>query len=363
MSKILFVHLLNDYSGSPKVLKQVIKDVQNAGRELMLLSGNRNNGFLSEFDQDHHIYRYKRFNNKYLTLISYILSQVNLFILILKLREKISLIYINTYLPFGAALAGKLLHRPIIYHIHETTIKPLLLKLFLRFIVRNTASKIIFVSDFLRRRESFSNIPQFTFYNTLPAEFIEHVNDFSLKKPGNATTFKVLMIASLKLYKGVEQFIKISQALEHHNHIDFYLVLNAKDDEIDNFFAEISLPANIRIFPRQDNVHPFYQKADLVLNLTIPEFCEESFGLTILEAFAYGLPVIGPPAGGPTEIIRDGIDGYLISSMDVEKIAEKIVHLSQDADRYDYHSRNAYDRWKHFDNINDSGKILSFFYE
>lgn len=359
MSKIIFVHLLNDYSGSPKILKQVIKVVQNAGKEMILLSGNKDNGFLSEFDRDHFIYRYKRYNNKYLTLFSYLLSQISLFLLIIKLRREVSYIYINTFLPFGAALAGKLIDRPVIYHIHETTINPPLLKLFLRYIVSSTASKIIFVSDFLRQKESFSQIPQYTIYNTLPKEFTEQSDQYGVRKLGNTATFKVLMIASLKLYKGIEQFIKISKVSEPHSHIEFYLVLNADEIEVDRFFSKTSLPSNIKIISRQDNVHPFYQNADLVLNLTIPEYCVESFGLTILEAFAYGIPVIGPPEGGPTEIIRDGIDGFLISSLDVEMIASKILYLSQDTAIYDYHSKNAYDRWQYFKKMNDNAKFLS----
>jgi len=363
MSRILFVHLLNDYSGSPMVLKQVIKVVQNDGREMMLLSGNRHNGFLSEFDQNHYIYKYKRFNNRYLTLFSFLLSQINLFFLILKLQREFSVIYINTMLPFGAALAGKLLKRPVIYHIHETTLNPLLLKLFLRKIVSKTASKIFFVSDFLRRKESFTNIPQYTLYNALPAEFIQEAAHFSSQKTDNGISFNVLMIASLKQYKGVEQFVEISRLCEPHSHIKFILVLNATQGEIDGFFSKIILPANVEIFSRQENVHPFYQKADLVLNLTIPEYCEETFGLTILEAFAYSLPVIGPPVGGPAEIIRDGIDGYLISSLDVQRIANKILSLSLDSDQYHLHSINAYERWQYFNNINFNNKFLTFLYD
>ncbi len=45
MKKIVFVHLLNDYSGSPKVLSQVIRVGQNSGYEVDLYTGRSEDGF------------------------------------------------------------------------------------------------------------------------------------------------------------------------------------------------------------------------------------------------------------------------------------------------------------------------------
>ena len=38
---------------------------------------------------------------------------------------------------------------------------------------------------------------------------------------------------------------------------------------------------------------------------------------------------IGGPVGGPSEIVTDGVEGYLISSYEVDTIAQKIMELSQ----------------------------------
>jgi glycosyltransferase involved in cell wall biosynthesis len=54
----------------------------------------------------------------------------------------------------------------------------------------------------------------------------------------------------------------------------------------------------------------------------------EPFGNVHLEALASGLPVITTRLSGASEIIRDGLQGFIIDKPeDIEKIAEKILFL------------------------------------
>ena len=59
----------------------------------------------------------------------------------------------------------------------------------------------------------------------------------------------------------------------------------------------------------------------------------EPFGLVIPEAMSCGLPVVAFDCPyGPAEIIKDGIDGYLIKKRDVNKFANCICKLIEDSD-------------------------------
>jgi len=358
IKKIIFIHLLNDYSGSPKILSQVIDSIKKEDYDIALYTGKSEEGFLSTSTDNHYFYFYKRFENKFFTLATFMLSQVHLFVKLLKYRNDNVLFYVNTMLPFGAGLAGKIMNKPVIYHIHETSLKPASFKFFLRFIVKTSANKVLFVSNSLKNRESFKMIPQKVIYNALPITFIKMAEKNNYKPLKNGY-FNVLMVCSLKEYKGVNEYIHISQQCQHHSKIKFTLILNAQQTELDEYFKKIKLPQNITLLTQQTNLIPFYQNTSLLLNLSRIDQWVETFGLTIIEAMAFGIPVIVPPVGGPTEIVEDEKEGFLISSYEIEKISKLIQQLSTNEIQCLKLSKNAREKSKQFDTLNFEKNITT----
>lgn len=82
----------------------------------------------------------------------------------------------------------------------------------------------------------------------------------------------------------------------------------------------------IIILSRQDGalVNALQSRAAVVLQKSI----REGFGLTVAEAMWKGTPVIGGNVGGIRYQIEDGVNGFLVSS--IEEAAERIVRLIQD---------------------------------
>ena len=349
MKKLICVHLLDDFSGSPKVLSQLINTVGVSNFKVELYVGNSSKGFLCNTSTaETFTYSYKRSRNKFFTLISFFSSQIHLFFKILRYRSEDVTIYVNTLLPFGAAIIGKLMGKSVIYHIHETSLRPKVFKQFLRWIVSKTASNIIFVSHSLKDKEHFKHIKQQVVYNALTKSFSENAKSHHYAPIDKNGDLNVYMIASLRVYKGINEFLEIAHKCLKNKPLKFKLILNAGQNEIDSYFVNKQLPENLIIMTAQQNLHPHYINMGLLLNLSLVDQWVETFGLTIIEAMAYGVPVIAPPVGGPAEIVTNNKEGYLISSKNIYEIAEKIIFLSKNHDVMIRLSKNALKRSKYF---------------
>ena len=92
-------------------------------------------------------------------------------------------------------------------------------------------------------------------------------------------------------------------------------------EEIATRFGQRSLHLLGRISP--DRVPALLANSDI--HVTTSE--KETTGLTILEAFAAGIPVLAPRAGGVMEHIRDGWNGCLYSPQDQDDFIEKLQLL------------------------------------
>jgi len=334
--KIICFHLLNDYSGSPKVLAQVINGFVESGMSVdMYCAKNEQEGFLSNLNGvNEHYFYYKWSSVKLITLIRLFYSQFVLFLRLLKYLNQDVVFYVNTVLPFGALLAGKFMGKRVICHLHETSIKPKILKWYLFKIVEITTSDVIYVSEFLKIQEPIGGLNHHVVYNSLPLEFMLMSDQFYAKKKKNT----VLMICSLKEYKGVFEFVKLAGSLPD---IKFELVVNVAYKTLSDFFKDTTIPKNLKIFPVQRNVHVFYSRAFMVLNLSHPDKWVETFGLTALEAMCYGVPVIVPPVGGIAEVVQHGVNGFRIDVREFITIKSTIKRLWRSADEYQRFSKNA----------------------
>ena len=56
---------------------------------------------------------------------------------------------------------------------------------------------------------------------------------------------------------------------------------------------------------------------------------EDDFGIVCVEALASGAPVVALAAGGAQEIVRDGIDGALVATPDVDAFTEAVLRVEK----------------------------------
>ena len=342
--KYVVAHLYNNFTGSPLVLSQTLKALHAQGHEVDLYTS-RGPGFLDESPASRWIHHwYKWSPNRYLRLLNFSFSQLWLMCRLLKYWRQDVTILANTILPFGAGLAGWLMRKRVIYHVHETEFQPPAFTKVLLKVIRMSAERLIFVSEYLRDYHSFPGIEQEVVYNALPEEFVSKA-EASLPKAQPDNDFEVLMMCSMKKAKGIFEYIELARQLPR---LRFSLVISQSQEQIDRFLDGTPLPKNLQLHPVQRDVHPFYEQADLLLSLSHPLEWPETFGMSIVEGLSYGIPVIVPPIGAPLEIIDEGIEGFHIDMRELEKVVEKVDFLSTHGDEWRRLSNQALEKSRKF---------------
>lgn len=324
---IVFAHLLNDRSGSPRVLKSVIEGLDFQERQTLFV-GSDGVGILTDARIDIRKYWYRRTRHRALTMLTFFASQLHLFWSLLRSPDisKDAVVYVNTLLPFSAALFGRLTGRPVVYHVHEMSLSPRFFQAFLVMVARLTAARLIYVSEAHRKMLSIAPDRAVTVHNTIDAVLAERAktHDYNYRRDG---MFTVLMLSYARAYKGIPELFSLARRLSARTDIRFELVVS------DGVGVEESPPPNLTLLPATDDPALHYAQASLVLNLTRPDMCVETFGLTLLEAMAFGAPVIAPPVGGPAELVTDGREGFLIDSRNEAALAAAICELADDESR------------------------------
>jgi L-malate glycosyltransferase len=88
----------------------------------------------------------------------------------------------------------------------------------------------------------------------------------------------------------------------------------------------LSLADRVSLLPFRQDTSSYYQSLDVYLNTSL----HEGIPLSVLEAMAYGLPVIAPKVGGLPEIVSDGVTGYLVDGREPPTYTSRCLELMQE---------------------------------
>lgn len=340
MDKILFIHQRNDFTGSTRVLANIIEtEFSEQQVSIITIAGN---GLLTSLPNVRIIpISYLVFRGKRIPIITSLLCQLQAWILTLYYGWNYNTFYINTIIPYYAAIIGRIYGKKIVYHVHEKFVTKSIYVTVAEYVFNHVKSKRIFVSEYLKEQyPAKANCYSIVKYNTLPVSFLSKVKMVPIK---NRELKNLLMITSLTKAKGIITYIEVAKRLPQYT---FRLLISADMKTITDFL-HCEVPNNMKIIPKQSDIHPFLRTSDLLLNLSIPSLWIETFGMTILEAMAYGIPAIVPNIGGPTELIINGYNGYCIDVTDIDAVSEAIQKALRTKE-YEHLAKNSIERLKSF---------------
>jgi phosphatidyl-myo-inositol dimannoside synthase len=148
----------------------------------------------------------------------------------------------------------------------------------------------------------------------------------------------LLGVGALKPRKGYHVAVEALPIVrERYPGVHYYLVGDDRDRgyvrQLRETVARLGLERNVTITGRIEDAEldGLYRRSDaFVLPPVNSGAAFEGFGLTYLEANAYGKPVVGSYDCGAEDAIQDGVNGYLAPQRDAAAVAERILRLLDD---------------------------------
>jgi glycosyltransferase involved in cell wall biosynthesis len=201
------------------------------------------------------------------------------------------------------------------------------LNLIKQVLVNNKCKKIICVSEAVK--DSLTNFgvdaeKLKVILNPIATDAIAKIN---AQLPGQQPekVVDVIFVARLSKVKGIQLFLfGIKLVIEKMPTLKVVVVGNGSEkDATLSLIKVLGLEKNVKVINQLEST----QVLSLVANskVLVSTSLTESFGLTIAEAMALGVPVVVPNIEGPKELTKSGELGFMFKQCDSCDLAEKIL--------------------------------------
>ena len=335
---IVVFHRLNDYTGSSRVISNVIASQFSDDKVYVVTNNCCGRGLLDGLANVKVISLYcPTINGRNIKFISFIISRLHQLILSIGFIFIADLFYVNTITQYIPALIAGIFGKKLIYHVHEKFINVNIEVKLMEWVFRTVKSKRIYVSHWLMDQYDIKCTQSLVIYNKLSDFYLQNVRPRPIEI---RTRTHIVMLSSLTRAKGVVQLLNIASLLPE---LCFTMVISADMSDIQDFFT-VDVPLNVHIVSSTMDIHIYLSDADLLLNLSNPALWIETFGMTILEAMPYGIPAIVPNKGGPTELVLDGYNGYCVDVTDAD-VVKAAIQQALDPKNYRRLVANTFERF------------------
>lgn len=164
--------------------------------------------------------------------------------------------------------------------------------------------------------------------------------DFSSYIPEDETKpLIVLSTGRLAHQKGFRFLVEAAAGIiEKHPHVYFFLAGRGKlEASLKQQIKQLGIQKNFILLGFVEDVSSLLRNADIFVLTSLYEGMPNS----ILEAMAHGLPVVSTRVNGVSELIEDGVNGFTISSGNVDDIFNRLDVLVEDDRKRSVFGENA----------------------
>jgi glycosyltransferase involved in cell wall biosynthesis len=246
-------------------------------------------------------------------------------------QEDPVLVHVNSLVKSWPVLVSRMVRRPVVWHVHEF----LGTKKLYAAIIHAVSDGVILISKeqfaLFRGKKKACRIP-----NGIDTESYEKVRPSGSvpKKAAKGGKTNILFIGRIEPNKGLFVLAKAAAIIDGRERIRYIVVGGVPrgggryEEQVKAFLRQEGLESSFVFLGYRQDVPEIIAACDLLCQ---PSY-SDTFPLTVLEAMASGLPVIGTSVGEVPSVIDEGITGFIIEPGDPESLADRIKKLGDDPD-------------------------------
>jgi glycosyltransferase involved in cell wall biosynthesis len=196
---------------------------------------------------------------------------------------------------------------------------------------------VVVLSDYAKLEWSYNNIKVIS-------------NPLWFKQPlveSDLSSNVVVAVGRIAYEKGYENLLEIWKIV-NEKYTDWILKIYGEGDssQLKKLTKALDIQNNVQFFEPIKDIKDIYLNASMLLNTS----SSEAFGLTIIEAMSYGLPVISfENTLGAKQNIVNSNNGFLIEENNLTAYATKISSLIESKQEMKRVSKNARESLKNYD--------------
>lgn len=168
---------------------------------------------------------------------------------------------------------------------------------------------------------------------------IRNSSPFKIKKNKIKTSNKIIAVGSLNKIKGFERLIK-AWAIIEKNSKNFNIEIYGKGEEnktLNNLIKKLKLK-KIFLKGNIEDIEDIYKESSFFVMTSY----YEGLPMVLIEAQTFGLPIVAFNCPfGPSEIVNNKYDGYLVKNNDINEFSNKMKFLIDNPDIIEKFSNNA----------------------
>jgi glycosyltransferase involved in cell wall biosynthesis len=138
----------------------------------------------------------------------------------------------------------------------------------------------------------------------------------------------ILFAGTLMQLKGYEDLLKAFASISDYKDWTLVFAGNGEIEKAEKLSKELGIENNVKFlgWVNGDAKDKIFREASV---FCLPSYAE-GFPMAVLDAWAYGIPVVTTPVGGIPDIVKDGINGLLFQPGDIKMLKFQLDRLMKD---------------------------------